>query len=59
MRGKEWTRTGKITQLPKYLTINMVRFFWKTGANVKAKIMRAVKFPAELDMYEYCDFGAE
>ncbi|KAI3641415.1 hypothetical protein MIR68_000545 [Amoeboaphelidium protococcarum] len=57
MRGQEWQKVGRLTKCPQYLTVNMVRFFWKVGSNVKAKIMRAVKFPLELDMFEFMDSG--
>lgn len=54
-RGSIYTKTAKVTRLPKYLTVSFVRFFWKQEQQVKAKIMRAVKFPLELDVFEFCD----
>ena len=53
-RSSIYTKTSRITRLPKYLTVSFVRFFWKQETKVKAKIMRAVKFPLELDVYEFC-----
>lgn len=50
----------KINNLPPYLTVNMVRFFWKkesTTAGTKAgksKILRSVSFPMVLDIYDLC-----
>lgn len=49
-----YTKRSKITRLPKNLTVHFVRFFWKREAQKKAKIMRKVTFPAELDVVEFC-----
>lgn len=55
--GREamYTRTSKISRAPKYLTVHFVRFFWKRETQKKAKIMRKVTFPHELDIVEFCD----
>jgi ubiquitin carboxyl-terminal hydrolase 14 len=53
-RNAMYTKTSRVSRLPKYLTIHFIRFFWKRDANKKAKIMRKVTFPAELDAVEYC-----
>lgn len=53
-RDALYTKTSKISRLPKYLTVHFVRFFWKREAQKKAKIMRKVTFPAELDVVEFC-----
>lgn len=53
-RDDFYTKTSKITRLPKYLTCHFVRFYWKREINKKAKIMRKVTFPFELDASEYC-----
>ncbi|KAE8720047.1 Ubiquitin carboxyl-terminal hydrolase 7 [Hibiscus syriacus] len=37
-----------------YLTIHFVRFFWKRESNQKAKILRKVDYPLELDVYDLC-----
>ena len=34
------------------LRIDMVRFYWRADVQKKAKIMRKVKFPMELDVSE-------
>lgn len=34
--------------------MNFVRFFWKQEEQVKAKILRKVKFPFELDASQFC-----
>jgi ubiquitin carboxyl-terminal hydrolase 14 len=53
-RDALYTKTSKISRLPKYLTVHFVRFFWKREAGKKAKIMRKVTFPSELDVVEFC-----
>lgn len=49
-----YTKRSRIARLPKYLTVHFVRFFWKREAQKKAKIMRKVTFPAEIDVVEFC-----
>ncbi|KAL2020498.1 hypothetical protein VTK56DRAFT_8383 [Thermocarpiscus australiensis] len=53
-RDTTYTKTSKISRLPKYLTVHFVRFFWKRDVQKKAKIMRKVTFPHELDAVEFC-----
>ncbi|TKA74531.1 hypothetical protein B0A49_04052 [Cryomyces minteri] len=53
-RDAVYTKTSRISRLPKYLPVHFVRFFWKREVNKKAKIMRKVTFPAELDAIEFC-----
>ncbi|PBP22372.1 ubiquitin carboxyl-terminal hydrolase 14 [Diplocarpon rosae] len=53
-RNAVYTKKSKISRLPKYLTVHFVRFFWKKEAQKKAKIMRKVTFPDELDIVEFC-----
>lgn len=53
-RDAVYTKRSKIARLPKYLTVHFVRFFWKREAQKKAKIMRKVTFPHELDVVEFC-----
>ncbi|KAG4301825.1 hypothetical protein PCANB_002014 [Pneumocystis canis] len=50
-----FTKISKISRLPKYLTVNFVRFFWKLSIRKKVKILRKVKFPFELDICELCE----
>ncbi|KAI9670803.1 MAG: deubiquitinating enzyme [Trizodia sp. TS-e1964] len=54
--GREavFTKKSRLSRLPKYLTVHFVRFFWKREAQKKAKIMRKVTFPRELDVIEFC-----
>ena len=53
-RNVEYTKTAVVTRLPKYLTIHLIRFFWKKEIRKKAKIMKKVTFPQELDVVEFC-----
>ncbi|KAL4805827.1 hypothetical protein BDV18DRAFT_13503 [Aspergillus unguis] len=53
-RNAVYTKRSRIARLPKYLTVHFVRFFWKRDAQKKAKIMRKVTFPAELDIVDFC-----
>lgn len=53
-RNAVYTRRSRVSRLPKYLTVHFVRFFWKRETQKKAKIMRKVTFPAELDAVEFC-----
>lgn len=49
-----YTKTAKLSRLPQYLTVHFVRFFWKRDTQKKAKILRKVTFPKELDILEFC-----
>ncbi|KNG44952.1 ubiquitin c-terminal hydrolase [Stemphylium lycopersici] len=53
-RNAMYTKTSKIARLPKHLPIHFVRFDWRRDTNKKAKIMRKVTFPEELDALEFC-----
>ena len=53
-RDATYTKQSKISRAPKYLTVHFVRFFWKRETQKKAKIMRKVTFPQELDIVEFC-----
>lgn len=53
-RDANYTKRSRIARLPKYLTVHFVRFFWKRDTQKKAKIMRKVTFPHELDVVEFC-----
>lgn len=49
-----YTKTSRISRLPKYLPVHFMRFDWRRTTNKKAKIMRKVTFPQELDAVEFC-----
>ncbi|PVH92073.1 ubiquitin carboxyl-terminal hydrolase [Periconia macrospinosa] len=53
-RNALYTKTSRIARLPKYLTVHFVRFDWRRDTGKKAKIMRKVTFPEELDAVEFC-----
>ncbi|KAI9828300.1 MAG: deubiquitinating enzyme [Thelocarpon impressellum] len=53
-RDAVYTKKSRVARFPKYLTVHFVRFFWKREAQKKAKIMRRVTFPHELDVVEFC-----
>ena len=53
-RDAIYTKTSQISRAPKYLTVHFVRFFWRRDSQKKAKIMKKVTFPAELDVLEFC-----
>jgi len=53
-RNALYTKKARIARLPKYLPIHFVRFDWRRDTNKKAKIMRKVTFPEELDALEFC-----
>ena len=53
-RNAVYTKTSRIARLPKHLPVHFVRFDWRKDTNKKAKIMRKVTFPDELDALEWC-----
>lgn len=53
-RDATYTKTSRISRLPKYLTVHFVRFFWRKDIRKKTKIMKKVTFPHELDVVEFC-----
>ncbi|KAK4756441.1 hypothetical protein SAY87_006568 [Trapa incisa] len=53
-RSAIYIKESCVNGLPRYLTIQFVRFFWKRESNQKAKILRKVDYPLELDIYDIC-----
>jgi len=53
-RDAEYTKTLKLIRLPGYLTIQMMRFQFKQKDAVNAKILKDIKFPQVLDVFELC-----
>ncbi|KAI3936662.1 hypothetical protein MKX01_034091 [Papaver californicum] len=53
-RSSIYLKESRINDLPRYLTVQFVRFFWKRESNQKAKILRKVDYPLELDVYDMC-----
>ncbi|KIJ64270.1 hypothetical protein HYDPIDRAFT_90832 [Hydnomerulius pinastri MD-312] len=48
-REANYSQTSRMSRLPSYLTVHMVRFAWRREIGKKAKIMRKVKFATEFD----------
>jgi ubiquitin carboxyl-terminal hydrolase 14 len=53
-RDALYTKTSRINRLPSYLCIQLVRFFYKEKEKVSAKVLKDVKFPLMLDVFELC-----
>jgi ubiquitin carboxyl-terminal hydrolase 14 len=54
-RTVPWTGSSRLVgPLPPHLPVQLVRFFFKADVQQKAKILRRVAFPLELDAYELC-----
>jgi len=53
-RNAEYLKTLAISRLPGYLSINMMRFQFKQKEAVNAKILKDIKFPVMLDMFDMC-----
>lgn len=53
-RDASYTKTSSITRLPSNLAIQFVRFFYKEKEKVNAKILKDIKFPMLLDVYDLC-----
>ncbi|KAH9281459.1 Ubiquitin carboxyl-terminal hydrolase 14 [Echinococcus granulosus] len=54
--GREavYKKVSRISRLPGYLCIQFMRFFYKEKEKVNAKILKDVKFPLSLDLFEFC-----
>lgn len=59
-RDAAWTKVQRIASLPKHLCIQFMRFYWKPTpesrdhTGIKCKILRPVKFPETLDLFDLC-----
>lgn len=53
-RDAIYTKSSKISRLPGYLTIQFVRFFYKEKQSTNAKILKDIKFPLSLDVFDLC-----
>jgi len=55
-RNAVWRKTKAMSALPRYMAVQLVRFFWKQKTQKNAKILRKVMFPVErLDVYDFCN----
>ncbi|KEG13517.1 ubiquitin hydrolase [Trypanosoma grayi] len=53
-RDAPFSRTSRISTLPEYLFVHLVRFSWRNDTQKKAKILRSVTFPLVLDLFTLC-----
>lgn len=53
-RDASYLKTSRISRLPGYLNISLVRFYYKEKERVSAKVLKDVKFPMTLDVYDLC-----
>ncbi|OWA54853.1 Ubiquitin carboxyl-terminal hydrolase 14 [Hypsibius exemplaris] len=53
-RNADFDKVMKISRLPAYLTVQMVRFYYKERQAVGAKVLKDVKFPLLLDVFDLC-----
>jgi len=53
-RDALFTKTAKLTRIPAYLTVDLIRFFYKEKEAINAKILKDVKFTMVLDVSPYC-----
>lgn len=53
-RDAVYKKVCKIQRLPAYLTVQLVRFYYKEKENISAKVLRDVKFPFRFDTYNLC-----
>lgn len=53
-RDAEYVKTLKVSRLPGYLTVQMVRFQFKQKDAINAKILKDIKFPMMLDTFDLC-----
>ncbi|KEI42922.1 uncharacterized protein L969DRAFT_84807 [Mixia osmundae IAM 14324] len=51
-RLAQYQQISRINRMPHYLTVHFVRFYYNRQTRSKAKIMRKVKFPFDLDVQE-------
>lgn len=49
-RTAQWSGTAALSALPAYLTVQIMRFYYKVAAQQRAKIMRRVLLPPFLLM---------
>ncbi|XP_048582845.1 ubiquitin carboxyl-terminal hydrolase 14 [Nematostella vectensis] len=53
-RDAQYVKKSMLSRLPAYLTVQLVRFYFKEKEAVNAKILKDVKFPMSLDVYDLC-----
>lgn len=53
-RNSIYLKESRINNLPRYMTVQFVRFFWNRESNQKEMNLQKVDYPLELDVYELC-----
>lgn len=53
-RNARYQKNSLVSRLPAYLSVQIVRFFYKEKENISAKILKDVKFPIVLDLFNIC-----
>jgi ubiquitin carboxyl-terminal hydrolase 14 len=53
-RDAIYMKQSLISRLPAYLTVNFVRFQYKSKDAINAKVLKDIKFPIEFDAFELC-----
>jgi ubiquitin carboxyl-terminal hydrolase 14 len=53
-RNAVYKRSTRIASLPRFLTVQFMRFYFKVGTQTKCKMLKKVAYPAKLDLTEYC-----
>lgn len=53
-RDASYLKTSRISRLPGYLCISLVRFYYKEKERVSAKVLKDVKFGMQLDIFDLC-----
>lgn len=53
-RDASYLKTSRISRLPGYLNISLVRFYYKEKERVSAKVLKDVKFQMTLDLFDLC-----
>jgi len=53
-RDAVYSKSSKINRLPAYLSVKFMRFFYKEKESINAKILKDIKFPLSLDVFDLC-----
>ncbi|XP_026419345.1 ubiquitin carboxyl-terminal hydrolase 6-like isoform X2 [Papaver somniferum] len=53
-RSSIYLKESRINNLPRYLTVQFVRFFWNRESHQTEMNLQKVDYPLELDVYELC-----
>lgn len=53
-RQAQYEKNSTVERLPHYLAVNFIRFFYKTGTQNSAKILKDVKFQTDFDAWDLC-----